>query len=96
MVADLLEILQGAKSELAKSMFECIDVGMIKAIIENIDGTFEKQIKGNESPFFWIKEGKNAMLDVTRKTYNDYVNVCFLLISLVGLQNVNDRNFSWW
>jgi len=77
MVADLLEILNESKSELAHAMFECIDIKMMKEIIENIDSAFENETKLNESLFFWIKAGQNAILDITRKTYNEYVEVFF-------------------
>ena len=73
--ATLLEILQNSKSELTKAMFDCIDVKMIKDIIENIDKSFEKKTKGNESPFFWIKKGKDELLDITRKTYDEHITV---------------------
>lgn len=55
-------------------MMECIDVEMIARIMEAIDKTFERKTKGVEAPFFWIKEGKHELLDVSRNAYNSYIN----------------------
>ncbi len=87
--ADLLGILHKAKSELAKSMFDCIDAGDLKTIIEHLDTVFERQATAHEQPFFWIKPGKNPVLDLNRQSYNEYISVPSCRVE-------QRRNCSWW
>jgi len=62
-------------------MLECINKEMIVEIMKTIDEVFEKKIKGVEAPFFWIREGKHELLDVSRNAYNIFINVYFIIIN---------------
>ena len=74
-VADLLETLQRSHSDFSKNMLRHIDAAQVASVVAAIDASFDRQGASEASAFFWIRSGKSPLLDLSRKAYNESIEV---------------------